>query len=457
MPYYLKFPPSTGDNSTNKALCQISGIVGTLQTVRYKLAESIPTRTAYRYIFDIRRAVDSTADNGGTGWILQTDWVQTAGTSNFKINNSPVDASALFAGAADDVCSFDVNQDLRQGCIAFGCRFNEVESNYGLSVYYIEIVDSVGTHTIDMSSSNGTLNQFTSTDGVLTLKLFNFTGASHWVPYGSAPEPQAVTIPAAKQQDVAAVVSVGAIQSPTVPAVKQQDVAATVTVSTTQAVTVPAAKQQDITPAITVSATQVLAVVGAQQQDVSPTVTVGTSQLVTVPAAKQQDVAAAVTVAQVVPGSQPVTIPAVKQQDTAGVVVVSTTQVVAVAGAKQQDKASSISVGQSQNVTVAPILQQDKAALVNVGTTQVVTVQPVAQNDTAARVQVGTTQILVVPPAQQVDKAAAVIVAQSPPITRPIDVRTLRIELTTPRIKMARTTQIYTAQLTTPRYSIART
>lgn len=185
MGWYLRFPSDSGNPDNNKALCQISGISGTLQSVRYKLAESIPSFGSYRYIFDIRRSVDSTADDGGTGWILQAFGVQTAGTSNFRINNSPVDASALFAGAADDVCSFDVNQDPRQGCIAFGCRFNEVESNYGLSVYYIEIVDSAGTHTIDMSSSGGSANEFTSTDGAVTLKLFNFTGSAHWVFYSS--------------------------------------------------------------------------------------------------------------------------------------------------------------------------------------------------------------------------------------------------------------------------------
>ncbi len=189
MAWYLKWPADSGNSTTNRALVQISGISGTLSTVRYTLHENLPPRPSgrARYLFDIRRQVDSTTQGSGTGWLLTTadGGVDSSGTSGHLINGIPTTAAGLFGTiAAESICSFNVNSVPSGGCIAFGARFNEIESFTNIAIRNIVIIDGAGTHTIDMSSSGGTSNEFTSTDGAVTLKLFNFTGGQ-WVFYNS--------------------------------------------------------------------------------------------------------------------------------------------------------------------------------------------------------------------------------------------------------------------------------
>lgn len=195
---YLKWPADSGSVSTNKSLCQISGITGVLSTVRYTLAENMPAfLSRVRYIFDIRRLVNNLSMGAGANYIYQLGATNTngAGTSDHKINGSSVAVSALFGVvAANSVCEFNVNATPSGGCIAFGARFNETEHAYELAVKNIEIVDANGTHTINMSDSGGTLNEFTSDTGNLTLKLFNFpVNNSQWILYNSITQTQPLT------------------------------------------------------------------------------------------------------------------------------------------------------------------------------------------------------------------------------------------------------------------------
>lgn len=186
MAWYLKWPADSGNVTTNNKLVQITGIVGTLATVRYTLHEAMPTYSRPRYIFDMRRLPNSTSFGNDVGYLLQEGTGTTStGTSGWKINGGSVAAPALFGTiSAGAVCEFNVGAVPSSGCIAFGARFNEREHNYGLAVRNIVIIDDAGTHTIDMSSSGGSSNEFTSTDGAVTLKLFNFTGGQ-WVFYNS--------------------------------------------------------------------------------------------------------------------------------------------------------------------------------------------------------------------------------------------------------------------------------
>ena len=188
MAYYLKFPADTG--GTNSYLVQISGVSGSA-VISYKLAEDQPLfDNRAIYLFDIRRSLNSTSSSGGTGFILRTDTgsINTSGTTNHKINGSSVSGSDLFTSnpLEDDVCQFETSSSVTSGVFSFGARFNEVEGFSDLAVKNIIVTDNNGTHTIDMSDSGGTLSTFDSTDGTITLKLFNFPGDnSQWVFYNS--------------------------------------------------------------------------------------------------------------------------------------------------------------------------------------------------------------------------------------------------------------------------------
>jgi hypothetical protein len=179
--WYLKFPNSTGNQFNNKSLVQISGINGVLSTVRYTMAETLPafvSNTA-RYIFDIRRSINSINQGAGTGWLLQlvNGTFESNGVGNMRINGVARTPAEMFSSSlvvADAVCEFGVNVVPSDGCISFGARFNETEHSYGMAVKSIEIVDAGGTHVIDMSSSGGSGTQFRSTDGAVSVRLFNF-------------------------------------------------------------------------------------------------------------------------------------------------------------------------------------------------------------------------------------------------------------------------------------------
>jgi hypothetical protein len=177
MAYYLRWSPSTGNANNNKELVQISGVVGSLATLSFKVAENMPAYSTFRYIFDARRLVNSLSNGGDARYVYQSTpgIVSFLGVSNPKINGvSRPDFTGFLTLVTDDVAEFAVGGTVSGGCFSFGARFNETESCYGFAVKEIVVVDAAGSHTINMSSSNGNLNQFTSTDGALTVRLFNF-------------------------------------------------------------------------------------------------------------------------------------------------------------------------------------------------------------------------------------------------------------------------------------------
>jgi len=178
--WYLKFP----DNATSQ-LVQISGVSSSV-SVGFTLAEDSLAFMSNRYIFDIRRNFNNTQDAGGTGFFLQQSQssYDTTGIRNLKVNGLISNAQGIFSAVEDDFCEFTVNNTVSNGVFAFGARFNEVESFKGLAVKNIIVTDSAGVHTINMTDSGGTLSEFTSTDGIVTLKLFNFpTDGSQWELY----------------------------------------------------------------------------------------------------------------------------------------------------------------------------------------------------------------------------------------------------------------------------------
>lgn len=189
MAYYLQWSGSTGDQLTNDEVLEISGIAGSLVSVQYTVKAAAPASIpgAGRYVFDIRRSVGSTADGGGVGYIFQSGTTTgTNGTSGFTKNGVTFSDGTLFFRdyVSDDVFKFNVNQTPSGGCIAIGCRFSEIQHNYGFAVSEIIITDANGAHTINMSDSGGTGTSLTSTDSAITATLYNFpVDGSQWVSY----------------------------------------------------------------------------------------------------------------------------------------------------------------------------------------------------------------------------------------------------------------------------------
>lgn len=194
MAYYLQWPADSGSSANNNSLLEISGIVGSLVSVEYRVkSDSIPF-TQPRYVFDVRRVAGSVTNGGDMGYIFQSTSTSfnTSGTSSFLKNGvSFLDDEMFFKSfEINDVFKFDVGIAPSNGCIAFGARFNEVEHCYGMAVSEITIVDGNGSHVIDMSSSGGTATSFSSTDSALTATLYNFpVDNSHWVEYPDQPPP----------------------------------------------------------------------------------------------------------------------------------------------------------------------------------------------------------------------------------------------------------------------------
>lgn len=192
MAYYLQWSADSGNKDNNKETLEISGIVGALISVEYKVKNiAAPYTGINRYLFDIRRSIGSTANGGGAAYILRfSTGYNTTGTSNFKKNGAGFSDPALFFTnyEPDDVFKFDVNAVPSAGAIAFGARYNEVEHSYGMAVSEVIITDDNGAHTINMSDSGGSGSSLTSTDSQLTATLFNFpTDGSQWVPYADSP------------------------------------------------------------------------------------------------------------------------------------------------------------------------------------------------------------------------------------------------------------------------------
>lgn len=189
MPYYLKWPADTGTPEGNNKLCQLSGIATTgnvniALTFAENVVDPVTTLAKGAYLYDGRRTLNSTAGGSG-GYLLESNSVvEQANTSNWKLNGVATDHRRWRTALADDVYSFDSGSQA-DGVISIGARFNQIENLPLLALKSITITDSNGTHIVDMSASNGSTNSFTSTDGVVTLTLFGFTGSSHWVFYGS--------------------------------------------------------------------------------------------------------------------------------------------------------------------------------------------------------------------------------------------------------------------------------
>jgi len=185
MAWYLKWPADSGSLPANNRLVQISGIATTgAFNVAITYAENFPAQARGHYLYDGRRSLDSNTDDGTNSYIFNGGQVNT---SNWRVNGVTTGSSGSLINTsrvAGDVISFDAAAQAN-GVIAIGARFNATESFSNVAISRIVITDSAGTHTIDMSDSNGTATQFTSTDGVLTLKLFNFNPATCWIFYSS--------------------------------------------------------------------------------------------------------------------------------------------------------------------------------------------------------------------------------------------------------------------------------
>ncbi len=185
MAWYLKWPADSGGLTANNRLVQVSGIATTgAFNVAITYAENFPAQARGNYLYDGRRSLDSNTDDGTNSYIFNAGQVNT---SNWRVNGATTGSSGSLSNTsrvAGDVISFDATAQ-PNGVIAIGARFNATESFSNVAISRIVITDSAGTHTIDMSGSNGTATQFTSTDGVLTLKLFNFNPATCWVFYSS--------------------------------------------------------------------------------------------------------------------------------------------------------------------------------------------------------------------------------------------------------------------------------
>ena len=191
MAYYLKFTDSTGNASTNNDNLQIKGITGVLTSVQWTLKGDMPAQGVTRQLFDIRRLPDIGSDGGGTGWLIQpagnTTSAETAGLSDFRVNDVAVSAVDLFNAVDGDVCKFTSNATPSGGCFSFGGRYTLNECSYGMGITQLVVVDGAGTHIIDMSTSGGTGSSLTSDTGSLTATLLNFpTDDSQWVSYGGA-------------------------------------------------------------------------------------------------------------------------------------------------------------------------------------------------------------------------------------------------------------------------------
>lgn len=195
MAYYLKWPVDTGNAATNNKLCQLSGIATTgVVNVAITFAENAVMPVTNSYLFDSRRGLDVNWDAGVFSYLARFgSTTETSGTSNYKLNGVLSNVSAWLTALADQTFSFDTIAT-NDGVISIGARFNQAEHFSQFAVKTIVITDINGTHTVDMSASGGTSTQFTSTDGLVTLKLFGFTGVSHWVFYADANTPFTGTI-----------------------------------------------------------------------------------------------------------------------------------------------------------------------------------------------------------------------------------------------------------------------
>lgn len=188
MPYYLKWPADSGAAAGNNKLCQLSGIATTgAVNIALKFAENVvdpsTSSTKGAYLYDGRRTLDSTTAGAGGYFLENNNAIEQSGTSNYKLNGSTSTNAAWRTALADDVYSFDTTSQA-DGVISVGARYTQTEHMPLLALKSITITDINGTHIVDMSSSNGTADTFTSLDGIVTLKLFGFTGGQ-WVFYSS--------------------------------------------------------------------------------------------------------------------------------------------------------------------------------------------------------------------------------------------------------------------------------
>jgi len=192
MGYYLRFSDGSGSASANNQVFQISGVSGVLTNLSYTVMETLNAFTGVaRYIMDGRRKLDD--DVGTSGDRIYTFQTNSGSVGDRKagpytINGVSAAKEALFTLSAGDVVNVEINGN-PAGVISFGSRYNATEHFYGLAVSTITLTDAAGDHTFDMSDSGGTATTFTSTDGLLTAKLFNFpVDNSHWVSYSTGPE-----------------------------------------------------------------------------------------------------------------------------------------------------------------------------------------------------------------------------------------------------------------------------
>jgi hypothetical protein len=187
MGWYLKWPADSGTAVGNNKLCQISGVAlsGTVN-VAIEFAEDVipPTTNSTRgaYLYDGRRTLDSTV--AGTGGVLLkgNGGYSQANIGTHRLNGAVSGAGGWETALDGDIYSFNTVAD--DGVIAIGSKYDGSNHFSLAAIRAITITDNNGTHTIDMSDSGGTANEFTSTDGILTLKLFNFTGGQ-WVYEGA--------------------------------------------------------------------------------------------------------------------------------------------------------------------------------------------------------------------------------------------------------------------------------
>lgn len=184
MAYYLRWPANAGSTTTNNKCAEITGLISTGTTNFNIVFADVVTTDIYAGIVDFRRKPDEKVSSADGGYYFINPPSSVAlYMSNPKKNGVASTLTAITTCVADDSFSFDCLRIAPTGAAILGGRYSE---NYGwpnLAIKRVIITDSRGVHTLDMSSSNGTLSEIVSDTGLITMKLKNFVGTSQWVFY----------------------------------------------------------------------------------------------------------------------------------------------------------------------------------------------------------------------------------------------------------------------------------
>lgn len=423
MAWYLKWPASTGNTVTNNKLVQISGITGNLVSVKWTLAENMPAyiSNVARYLFDIRRLPDNTNNGGGVGYLLQNDATGSsytvAGTSNWKIDGINQSAAALFTARDNQLCEFDVGVSPSGGCIAFGARFNETESVYGMAIKNMVIVDAGGSHVIDMSASGGSLNTFKSTDGAITLKLINFSGG-HWIFYddGSSIVSQQLAVPVVQQASTANAVWIAAAQPALASNILQLAACTVSNISTLSLLTVQPAAQPSIAIIQSLRTLHRLVVAQSAQIDRCPRANAAMVQRLAIPVINQSDLNASVNISQSTLSAQAVIVPGAKQAANIAPFIIIARSFLALPQIMQNCIGPPIGLGLRNQLVLALSNQQGRCSKPDVNIVQKLIVQPSNQMESLNSIvslsqSVPIAQLINLANSAQAARAGSVVIA----------------------------------------------